>query len=330
MMKRLLALLAVCIMLPIAALADVWEGATMVNRITTIDAPSTGILETLDLRVGQTVAAKETLGSIRANRVYAAADGSVAHIVTHVGEETTTNAVLEVNQVSPYIVYFTVDRSYITAENRIIHNGQTLYLRCTDNGTHRAIGFAHSVNGNEFTMEITAGELYIGETVYAYSDASCDQKYRVGIGTVVSTDVDVYTASGTVLTMRVSEGQSIARGQLLYTWADGDSLTVQSPADGIITAMKTAKGGSAKKDAAVAEMAAYEDILIEIQVTRSQLNRLSIGDAVTYVRAVDLGETQRTGVITHISELPENDLYTVRIKPDMPETLLGMTVEVTH
>lgn len=330
MLKRSFALLAVlCIMLCSPALADVWEGVTMVHSTTAINAPSSGILEQLEVCVGQVVTAGQTLGSIRANRVYATGEGVVARIAAEPGEEVS-GTVVEVSQISPYVVYCTVDRSYITKANREIHNGQTLYLRCTSNGTHRAIGFAYNVSNTEFTMDITAGEMYIGETMYVYSDPACDQKSRVAIGTVVGSSPDTYTTNGTVLQVRVTEGQVIERGKLLYTWADGDSLSVTSPADGIITAISVSKGSSAKKDAAVAEMAAFADIQLEIHVTREQLNRLHMDDTVTYTTAADQGDVLHTGKVAYIAALPEEDLYTVRITPDVQETLLGMSVEVSN
>ena len=71
--------------------------------------------------------------------------------------------VLEISPTSRYTVYCTVDGAYGDPETELVHTGEQLYLRCTANGTHRAVGVVTSIDGAEIELP-TALEL--GGSVY--------------------------------------------------------------------------------------------------------------------------------------------------------------------
>lgn len=327
MLKRWIALILALLLVPAVGLADAWEGVTVSDRTTVIEAQASGTLEQLELHVGQTVAQGETLGSVKLNRVFATQDGVVARVQGKAGEKVT-GTVLEIDPISPYLVYCSTDKASSKVKDPLIHAGEKLYLRCTKNGTHRGAGIVHSLDGNEFLLEMIAGEMYVGETVYIYRGSKCESNDRVGVGTVVPSDTEVFSTNGVIAQVRVKAGDMVERGQLLYTWIDGDSQMVTSPADGIITAVTTPQGGAVKKDAAVAEMTAFGDVCLEIRVTDQERVNLRHGQTVYYTRGVDMSETPCTGRVTYVSAMSEEELYTVRITPDVPETILGMSVEV--
>lgn len=328
MLKRSLTLLAALALATAPALAEVYPGTTVARSTVPVVAESGGALETLSLLPGQRVAAGEVLGATAVQKLFATQDGTVA--LCHAREgDAVDGAVLEIAPTSRYTVYCTVESAYSSPETQLVHSGEQLYLRCTANGTHRAVGVITAIDGAEYRVEIIGGELYIGETVYLYRDADFTSSARVGIGTVVSADPEIYEIDGILQELCVTEGETVERGELLLTWSSAAATQILSPAEGIVTAVLAEPGQQLDAGQTVAEIARAEDLCIEILVSEDAIAHLAPGQAATYTRSDDPDETALGAVIGDISFVAGDGSYRVTILPDDPSNLpLGLDVAV--
>lgn len=116
-----------------------------------------------------------------------------------------------------------------------MHAGETLYMRCTSNGTHQGFDRVYSIDGESYMVEALGGKFYVGETVYLYRDADFRYAQLVGSGTVVFYDPEIYSSKGRITAMHVAQGEYVERGELLYEVIAGEDINTVAPASGIIT-----------------------------------------------------------------------------------------------
>lgn len=310
--KLLAALIAACLLAPCAALAEVWQGTAEAGRTTVVTAETGGVLDWIGVEPGDAIGASEVIGEIRTTKVYATQDGTV----------------LELAPVDPYAIYCTVDGAYDDPAAQLVHAGETVYVRCTVNGTHRAVGTVAMMEGNEYRVIPTGGELYVGEVVELYRDEACSDEQCVGVGTVVESDVEAYSAQGTVTAVHVSAGEFVERGELLFEYVSGDSALLTAEEGGVVVSVAAGAGDFVESGASVVEVAPAEDICVEFRVAEEDAALISIGDRVTLVYAWDADERETGGTVCEIFALAEDGTFTVRVVPDEPLEWLGLTVEV--
>lgn len=327
MLKKSLSLLAALALAASPALAETYFGTTVAARTTALVSASGGVLESLSLLPGQSVAAGETVGSTRAEKVFAAWDGTVALCHAEAGD-SVDGAVLEISPTSRYTVYCTVDGAYGDPETELVHIGEQLYLRCTANGTHKAVGIVTSIDGAEYQVEVIGGELYVGEVVNLYRDADFSAARRVGVGTAVVAEPIEYSASGTLIELCVQEGEEVERGELLFTYAQGDETQIICPAVGVVASVLVAPGDVLKIGQSVAELVQPGDVRIQVQLTAADAARIQFGDAATYIRADDPDETLRSAIVEGVSAIADGEGYVALLVPEDANLPLGLSVEV--
>lgn len=327
MRKTLLAgVLAVC-MLTSAALAEVYEGTVAAASEIQVEAASGGLLETLNVDAGCCVEEGDVLGSVRTTRVFASQDGTVASIGVQEGEEAD-GTVLEIRPVEQYQIYCTVDKAYQSAASTLVHSGERVYIKCTANGTHRGVGIITQIDGDEFRVLAIGGELYVGETVYLYRDEDFSTKQRVGIGTAVAGDTQVYEAEGTIVRMHVAEGEYVERGELLYEIADGDP-EIHAPERGVVAEVSVRQGDKIEVEQTILTLVPEGQFLVEIHADETSAAQLAEGNQVEITYPSDPQERIWTGSVSEISRIADEEGYCVKILPDSTEGLkLGMTAEV--
>ena len=327
MLKKSLSLLAALALAASPALAEIYSGATVASRTTALVSESGGVLEELSLLPGQAVKAGEIVGSTRAERVYSAWDGVVALCHAEAGDRVD-GAVLELAPTSRYTVYCTVDGAYSAPETELVHIGEQLYLCCTANGTHKAVGVVTSIDGSEYQVEVIGGELYVGEVVNLYRDADFSAARRVGVGTAVVAEPIEYSASGTLIELCVQEGEEVERGELLFTYAQGDETQIICPAVGVVASVLVAPGDVLKIGQSVAELVQPGDVRIQVQLTAADAARIQFGDAATYIRADDPDETLRSAIVEGVSAIADGEGYVALLVPEDANLPLGLSVEV--
>ena len=325
MLKRCAALLLALFCLSAAALAEVYEGCTAALSTVPVLAERDGDVEAVPVLAGQRVTEGEPLARLRAEKTFAAEDGTVSIVNAEVGDDVS-GAVLELAPVERYTVYCTVDKAYQSAESTLVHSGETVYVKCTSDGTHRAVGTVTQVDGEEYRVLTIGGELYIGETDYLYRDEDFTTQQRVGIGTVLASDTQAYEAEGELTLLRVSEGDAVERGQLLYATGGGE---IAAPVGGIVASVSCQPGEAVKENQAIAEIVPDGEVGVEIRVDESDVANIRIGSVAQLIFAGQEDEDAVNGTVVEISAIADSGEYTVRIRPEMDAALsLGMRVEV--
>lgn len=317
MRKRTLALLLAALLIAPNALAEVYTGRTAASATLRVEAEDGETLLGAQVQVGARVAAGETLAEVAATRVFASQDGTATRLQAAEGDRVS-GAILEIAPVSAYTIYCTVDGAYASPETMLVHAGETLYVRCTADGTHRALGCVTWIDGEEYRLCVSGGELYIGETVYLYRDADFSSGQKLGIGTVVASDTQVYEAEGTLLRLCVGEGAYVERGELLYEYVSGARAALTSPVDAIVL----------EADETGFTLAPLSEICVEVPVDEAVAARLEPGDSASLICADDPEEQAVPGTILRISRVAQDGLCTATIAPETAPERIGLSVEV--
>ena len=306
------------------AAADSWNGTAAPADITPVTAPAEGLLEELNLLEGETAEAGETVGNIRLEKVFATFDGTVAALAVLEGE-TADGTVLEIAPESLYTLVCTVDSVAQTPETALIHAGERMYVRCTADGTHRAEAVVTAVNGAEFTAETTAGELYVGEAVWLYRDE--EARIRVGKGTVTVHETVTVASRGTIRNLRVQAGDTVERGQWLYSVASGEETEIILPVSGIVTEVKAGAGEKVAADQELAAVAA--GCVLQIRVSSEEVTRFRTGMTCRYFRGDDPHETAYKCTVERILLEEGQTEAVVELRPEEGTLLpLGLSVRV--
>lgn len=327
MAKRILSAALALLMLTVPALAEVFTGTSVAHGTTTLVADSAGILEEICMQTGCRVEAGAVLAQLRTTKVFATQDGTVSRIQAEAGS-VADGAVLELQPVSRYTLYCTTDGAYDACDMNLIHCGETLYLRCTWDGTHRGVGRVTSIDRETYMVEATAGEFYVGETVYLYRDAEYSKKQRVGIGTLVTAETEVYESTERIVAMHVTEGEYVERGELLYETIDGEAVEICAPVGGIVSSCALEAGASVADGAPLAEIVPDDAIWVAVQVEESRMAAIAAGDTVELNILANGEERWTPGKVVEISGIAGEEGCTVYIAPEEPIAQLGLTVEV--
>ena len=324
MFRRLAILLLSLLAFAIPALAEVYEGITTAFSSEIVSSDGSGTLESLCVQVGQRVEEGQPLAVLFPEKTFASQDGTVALIQANEGD-TVSGEVLELAPVERYTVYCTVDKAYQSAESTLVFSGETVYIKCTSDGTHRGLGIITQIDGEEYRVLTIGGELYVGETVYLYRDADFTAAQRVGIGTVIVSETQVYEADGEMTLLRVTEGDAVERGQLLFAIGGGE---ITAPTSGIVASLSCQPGDAVQKDQVVAEVVPDGGIGVEIQVDETGAGKIHVGSAVRLVFAGQEEDAAIQGTVVDVSAIASSGQYAVRIRPETDAPLsLGMSVE---
>ena len=323
MLYKLTALLA-AMLVGVTASAEVCAGVTVALNTVSVVSEISGTLAAPAVEAGQRVAEGQALLTLSSQRVFASADGTVSLAEAEEGK-TVDGTVLQVAPTWRYTIHCTVTQAYQNAENTMVHAGETLYARCTQDGSHRAVGTVCNIDGANYQVVTTGGELYLGEVVYLYRGADYTALQRVGIGTVVATDPAVYADSGTLTRLCVVAGDLVERGQLLYEMGGGE---IASPVSGIVTSIDVQYGAAVEKAQAVARVVPDGQVGVRVQLDEIAAARVKPGDTVALAFA-DNPEKAVTGAVIDCAWVQAEGAYVARIQPQTDELLpLGMSVVV--
>ncbi|MCR4882121.1 MAG: HlyD family efflux transporter periplasmic adaptor subunit [Clostridiales bacterium] len=327
MIKRYAALWTAFFLLMSSACAENWSGSV----ISTVEAPilasASGILEELNLLMGEKVSSGDIVGHTSITPVFAEESGTVSLVTAHVGD-IVSDTFITIAPVCKYRIISSTSDAYSSPETTMIHGGEIVYIRCMADRSHLAIGFTANISGSTFDVFTTAGELYIGESVNLYRKADYSYESKVGIGTVVENDLKSYSADGHILSIRVKEGDYVERGQLLFTYASSATTDIIVSEDGIITSITGVQGQNVKQDQVLATIALQDSIRIQFPVPETQIYLVHIGDEMYYLRADDPYEIPRKAIVSGISHMSDGDTYAVYLIPEDTDLPIGLTITV--
>ena len=341
-LKALSILLALSLLLVPAALAqETTANATIVAPVTQkITAPMSGTLLPFDLTQGDSVSTGDALFTFDTVPVYAAQDGTVAAMFASAGDDASGlmsryGALAVIEPVNPLYIAASTAQAYDDDDNRYLHAGETLYLKC---GSEKGTGRVTAVSGKDYVVEILTGNFDVDDTVRCFRGSSMNSDEETGRGKVTRyADVTV-AGEGRVAAVHVKPGDSVKTGDLLLELVDaqcarGASLTLTAPCAGAITLMNTMSGAQVYRGQLLCEIADLSALELSAQVDELDLNRVKVGDVLTYTLDAYDGETF-SGTVTQIRPVGtarQNATYfDVRITLPTDRTLLpGMNATVT-
>ena len=331
--KRILVLtMAVLLALSGAAVAEVsFQGRVIAGETVAIAAPFGGVVDKVHVRLGDPLEVGDPVASLETTRVYAAADGTVSGIFAQEGDDTEGIvsrycAVLYLEPVNRYTVSASTEKAYNSSATKYVHIGEKVYLSCTKDGSHTGTAVVTGVaeaggSGQDdasssegytsFTLEVTGGDFYMGETVGIFRDSGFDSKSRIGRGTIRQNAAIPVKGSGSVLRMHVSEGETVERGQLLFETVTGtlDGLyavdsDVVSGVKGLVASVDTAPGSAVEKGSKLITVYPEGSFQIEVLVNELDLNDIHEGDAVAVEFDWDVeGRLRLNGTVASISHV---------------------------
>lgn len=352
-MKKLVSLILAAVMTALlfacASAEVVTMNGTVVSICTeTITAPLGGRIAEAAVSAGDHVSAGDTLAVLETEKVYAQEDG-VVRFFGSVGDSAEMisaryGAVAYIEPSARYTVSASTKNAYDNEANRIIHPGETVYLRSMVTVSNTGKGTVTSVTGSNYTIELTESAFSSGENVYVFRDPSYGIMSRIGRGSVSLKDPAAYAGSGIVVKYTAANDSVVRKGDVLFETLSGDYTArtadlnrITAPKDGVITSVSFKKGGALAAGDAAAEFCADEDMRVEALVTEADLAYFKSGDevAVTFIY-LDNGEYTVNGVIEKISrtaasadEETDEASYSVMIRPESTDRLsYGMNAVV--
>ena len=343
MKTKLMSLVTLLLALTLCAacgLAATANAAIVAPETVKITAPFSGTLLPFDLTAGDAVTSGEALFSFETTPIYAAQDGTVAAVFAEPGDDAAgltarygSLAVIEPTR--PLYVAASTAQAYDDDENRYLHAGETLYLKC---GSEKGTGRVTSVSGKSYTVEILTGNFDLDDTVRCYRESSMPSDSETGRGSVTRYADMSIAAEGRVAAVHIKAGDTVKTGDLLFELVDGQcprgaSLTLTAPADGAVTLLNTLSGAQVYRGQLLCEIADLTRLELSAEVDELDLSRIRVGDMLSFTLDAYAGETF-SGMITSIRPIgtkKQNATYfDVRITLPAGRTLLpGMNATVT-
>lgn len=331
-----------------------------------------GTVAAVPALAGDVISEGDALAELSTTKVYAAAAGTVTGVFCAPGDCVSDvtdryDALLYIEPDSKYSLTASTDNSYNASDNKYIHVGETLYLACFD-GTHTGKGFVTKVDGTSFTIEVTSGSFYMGETVSAYRSSGRSSRSRVGRGSIARianiavTGGSSSSGSGensgssgnnnsktSVAALHVADGDHVEAGDLLLETLTGEydaryctGSTLTSDKTGILAELNVSVGSSVSKGGVIATVYPVNKLQLEVDVNEADLAQLNVGDAVqiSFNWNEDADNAARyTGTVARVlysavsasadAESSDSAAYAVYIDFDADATIrLGMTATV--
>ena len=339
-LSSLATLLLVLVLAASCTLAETANASIVAPETVKITAPFSGTLLPFDLTTGDEVAAGDALFTFDTTPIYAAQDGTVAAVFGKAGDDaegvaSRYGSVIVIEPENPLYVAASTAQAYDDDDNRYLHAGETLYLKC---GSEKGTGRVASVSGNSYIVEILTGNFDLGDTVRCFRESGMPSDSETGRGSVTRyADVSV-AAQGRIAAVHVKAGDSVKTGDLLLEVVDsqcprGVSLALSAPVSGAVTLLNTISGAQVYRGQLLCEIADLSRLELSAEVDELDLSGVKVGDTLAYTLDAYAGETF-TGTVTAIRPIgtkKQNATYfDVRITLPTGKTLLpGMNATVT-
>ena len=293
--KHLALFAALALLLSPAALADsiTFTGTVAASQTHEVYAPIGGKVQTVSGDVGDRVSADTVLVELSTTKVYAEEDGIVTGVFGQPGDSAETvsslyGSVVSIEGESVYSIAASTTNAYNTTATKFVHVGENVYLSCYSDGSHTGTGVITAIEGTDYTVRVTSGEFLVGETVNVYRGDSATSTKRVGRGTLSRTSPTAVTGSGSIVSIAVSAGDTVHRGDLLFETLDGsfDGLYMSGSAitagiAGTLSQLNAQQGGTIQKDEVVAVLYPEGAMRIEASVEEANLASIHVGDPVS-------------------------------------------------
>ncbi len=334
-----------------SALADLYyEGTVTAGETTAVTFPFGGRIRKLQKQPGEQVLEGETLAEIETAPNYAPVEGTVAGLYIAEGDKAEDiteryGASLYIEPVNRYKITATTDKAFNASENRYIHLGEQVYLKCVTDGTHRGTGRVSALTEKGYEIEVTGGDFYMEEKVDAFRAEDYAKDSCIGRGTVDRAKPVAVKGTGSVLKIHVKNGDFVERGEMLFETVEGvlDGLyapdkRIVSPVNGFAASVEKKNGETAAKGDTLMTVTSSDSMTVEFEAPEADLFYLREGMKVSMELywETETGKTYSGEILSiayrNTEQKSETDrkTYRVRASIDADERVrAGMTVLVT-
>lgn len=334
------ALLLALTLLCAGALAATANATIVAPDTVKITAPFAGTLLPFDLTATQEVAAGETLFELDTVPVYATQDGTVAAVFASAGDDAAGvqsryGALAVIEPTLPLYIDANTDQAYDDDDNRYLHAGEMLYLKC---GNEKGTGRVTGVSGKHYTVEILTGSYDVDDTVRCFRESTTPSDSETGRGKVKRYDDVNILAEGRVAKVHVKPGDSVRVGDLLFEMIDAQSArnatpVITAPAAGAVSAVCVTSGAQVYRGALLCEIADLSTLELSVEVDELDLEKIKVGSVLSFTLDAYAGQTF-SGAVTEIRPIGaarQNATYfDVRVTAPEGVTLLpGMNATIT-
>ncbi len=308
-------------------------------------APFGGMVDEVLTKAGDFVSAGQTIAILGTTKVYAPCDGTVRGLRAKVGDDAQFiqgryTALMYLEPTSRLMINTDTKYAYIADENYMIHVGEQVYVGSRSNNSRVGAGFVTAVDGSNYTVEVTEGNLIVGDAVSIYRSAGFLPETKLGSGdTTRNADVSI-TSEGWVYKINVSEGDTVERGDVLMETVGGTTAYNPLPTNrviadrtSIVASVDATVGASVNKGQTLATLYPLQALQVAVEVAEADLSSVKVGDATRIELANFYDEASIKGVVVSISGLSsaenEDPQYTVTIDFDATDIIRkGMSVNV--
>ncbi len=292
-----------------------FEGTVTASYTHEVYAASSAIVENVPIFVGDSVSGNDMVASLRTTKVYAEEDGTVCAVFGQEGVSADTvtenyGAAIYMEGSVLYTVAASTTNAYDSVDAKLVHAGETVYLRSRAEESRVGTGVITTIDGTDYQIKVLEGDFLIGENVNVYRSASYADEQRIGKGTVSRQAPVAVTGTGRIVSIAVKAGDEVKRGDLLMETLDGSGSTavMQAGVGGVIAQLNVTQGASVAENDVVAVIWPDDAMQIEAVVNESDLAFISTGDSVMlrFDWNEDSGE-MLSGTVQSISAMADAD-----------------------
>ena len=303
--KILMAALVLAIaLMPVALAEGVSErsakGLARCANPVDVYAPVGGQLLPFDWEEGDKVAPGDALASVRPRQVLAPSDGVVRSLQAVVGDQASAviaqyGALCAIDRADVMWVKANTKKAHNKPENRAITLGETLRVyNGKESDPLEAEGTVISVDGKEYVVEIPADMFDLEDDVRLYRGTSGAYRSgdKVGEGEVERAPFVPVKADGVIADVHMTEGQSVKRGDALFTLDAEDTVytlpaatRALAEAEAVISDLYAKSGQEVIKDQLLMTVEPLRDL--EFLVDVDELDILTLKPGATLEVQVD-------------------------------------------
>lgn len=292
-----------------------FEGTVTAAYTHEVYAASSAIVEKVPVAVGDSVSGSDMVASLRTTKVYAEEDGTVCAVFGQEGVSADTvtanyGAAIYMEGSVIYTVSASTANAYDSVETKLVHAGETVYLRSRAEESRVGTGVITTIDGTDYQINVTEGDFVVGENVNVYRSNTYSDQQRIGKGTIARNAPIAVTGTGRIVSVAVQVGDEIKRGDLLMETLDGsgDTAVMNAGVSGVVAQLNVVQGSSIAENDVAAVIWPDDAMQVEAVINESDLAYIMPGDTVslTFDWNADSGE-MLMGTVQSISAMADAD-----------------------
>ena len=317
---------------------SVANGVVCASSFEDITAPFSGTLASFDAEAGDSVQDGDVLFSMLTMPVIAPEDGTVRYYFAREGESAdaamnTYGAVAALQPARKQRLACTYSGAADYEECRHLHVGEILYFKADK---EKGTGVVISTREDAYEVEVLTGEYDAGKILDLFRDSDYVYDNKTGSGKIVYREDVPIAASGVIAEILAQPGDSVKKGDTLFTLVGQDAPFGASPEiaaenAGVIAMIPVSSGQQVWKGQLLARVYHTDDLEIVADVDEMDLHSLKVGDTIPVTLDTDESNIL-TGTVTEISSLGtqrQNAAYfTIHVSVEKAGLKLGQSASV--